>query len=71
MQGPEKKAESQTSFGVEDLIKDLEKGDFGIKKIIKYGFAVYGQSRDGKTASAQLICGNSVKGVKVEGKEMV
>ncbi len=42
-----------------------------MKDLIEYGIVLYGQTRDGKTTSAQLICGNPVKGIKFNGKEMV
>lgn len=39
--------------------------------LILYGFVLYGMTRIGKTATAHLLAGNPLKGIKKDGKEMV
>lgn len=56
---------------IQDFCRDLEKGDFGLSKLIKFGYILYGQTRTGKTATAHLLSGNALKGVKIGGDEKV
>lgn len=56
---------------IQDFCRDLEKGDFGLSKLIKYGYILYGQTRSGKTATAHLLSGNALKGIKIGGDDKV
>ena len=47
-----------------EFTSNLEKGDFGLARLIKYGYILYGQTRDGKTATGHILSGNPLKGVK-------
>jgi len=53
------------------FISYLEIGDFATSALILYGFVLYGMTRIGKTATAHLLAGNPLKGIKKDGHEMV
>jgi hypothetical protein len=54
-----------------EFTSNLEKGDLGLARLIKYGYILYGQTRVGKTATGHILSGNPLKGAKISGEDMV
>jgi len=46
-------------------------GDLATASLIIYGFVLYGMTRIGKTATAHLLSGNPLRGIKKGGQDMV
>lgn len=56
---------------IEELTSNFEKGDLTISKLIQFGFILYGPTRAGKTSMGHLLSGNPLRGIRINGEDMV